>query len=181
MFSPASYRFCDPWRQFVGKPLRIVLSVCGLGLLAMPALGQGDIRGGDDGTCVLKDHVYTCDGAAFQKALASANAVVIETHNADGVARSQLTNLVTKKLGKTIAPAGSPADLDFLLIPTSETGVINGAMDADLGTLRVYTSGPDGGRGHLLWAENFSGIPNMPWPAVVHGLILQFQSRFHIK
>jgi hypothetical protein len=149
--------------------------------LVTPAHGQGDFGGGDDGTCVLKDHVYTCDGAAFQKALAGANAVVIETHNADGVARSQLQNLITKKLGKTVVPAGSPADLDFLLIPTSPEGVLMGATDFDLGTLRVYTAGPTGTRGHLLWAEDLSGRQNLPWPAVVHGLILQFQSRFHIK
>jgi hypothetical protein len=157
------------------------LIVVGVGSLWLQARAQSDVGGGDAGGCTLKDHVYTCDGALLQRALASASTVAVETHNSDGVARSQLQNLITKKLGKTIAPAGSPADLDFLLIPTSEEGVINGSMDADLGTLRVYTSGADGTRGHLLWAENFSGIPNMPWPAVVRGLILQFQSRFKIK
>jgi hypothetical protein len=147
---------------------------------AIVARAQGDIGGGDAGACTLKNYVYTCDGAVFQRALAHANAVAIETHNADGVARAQLKDLLTKKLGKTIAPAGSPADLDFLLIPTPLGGV-NRETDADLGTLRVYTSGLDGARGHLLWAETFSGTQDLPWPAVVHGLILQFQSRFHIK
>jgi hypothetical protein len=142
---------------------------------------QGEVPGSDDGSCVLKNHIYTCDAAAFQKALASATTVVIETHNADGVARSQLSTLVTKKLGKTVSPAGSPADLDFLMVPTPLEGVVGSITDADLGTLRIYTSGPNGGRGHLLWAENFNGTQDLPWPAVVHGLIQQFQSRFHIK
>jgi len=181
MVNPLSPSATEPQRRLAGTFLLVILSAFALGLSQTPARAQSDVGGGDLGACTLKDHVYTCDGAAFQKALAAATAVKVETHNADGVARSQLTNLITKKLGKIIAPAGSPADLDFLLIPTSETGVINGAMDADLGTLRVYTSGPDGERGHLLWAENFSGMPNMPWPAVVHGVILQFQSRFHIQ
>ncbi len=158
----------------------VAFAVFGLSL-STAARAQSDVGGGDDGACTLKNHVYTCNSAAFQKALTGATTVAIETHNADGVARSQLKTLVTNKLGKTVAPAGSPADLDFLMVPTSDSGVINGAMDSDLGTLRVYTSGPGGERGHLLWAENFSGTSNMPWPAVVHGLILQFQSRFHIK
>jgi hypothetical protein len=168
-------------RRRVVKALVVLLAILGSSAASLPAHAQGDVGGGDAGGCTLANHVYTCDGAAFQKALASAGAVAIETHNADGVARTQLQNLVTKKLGKTVAPAGNAADLDFLLIPTSEAGVINGSVADDLGTLRVYTSGPDGRRGHLLWAENFSGLPDMPWPAVVRGLIQQFQARFKIK
>ena len=53
--------------------------------------------------------------------------------------------------------------------------------NVDVGTLRVYSANPDGTRAHLLWAEDFSGSEDMPWPTVVHGLILQFQSHFHIK
>jgi hypothetical protein len=168
-------------RRFVGNLLFVALAVLGLGLSSTSARAQSDVGGGDAGGCTLKDHVYTCDGATFQKALAGATTVAIETHNADGVARSKLKDLITKKLGKTIAPPGGPADLDFLLIPTSPEGVVIGATDFDLGTLRVYTSGPDGARGHLLWAEDLSGRENLPWPAVVHRLILQFESRFHIK
>jgi hypothetical protein len=136
----------------------------------------------DIGGCTLKNHVYRCDGAAFQAALAGAKAVSIETHNADGVARGQLMELITKKLGKTVAPTGGPADLNFLLMPTGEVGVIDTSPgDVDLGTLRVYTSAAGGARGHLVWAETFSGKPDLPWPVVVRGLILQLQSRFHIK
>jgi hypothetical protein len=135
----------------------------------------------DLGACTLRAHVYTCDGAVFQAALASAKTVAIEAHNSDGVARGQLTTLVTRKLDKSIAPAGTPADLIFLMIPIEPSGVVDGANDADLGTLRIYSSTPDGGRGHLLWAETFSGAQDLPWPSVVHGLILQFQTRFRIR
>jgi len=180
MFKPFSRATTEQQWRFP-KLLLIPLAALGLGLSSSAAQAQGDVGGGDDGACVLKNHVYTCDGAAFQKALASATTVAIETHNADGVARSQLKDLVTRKLGKTVAPAGSPADLEFLLIPTPLEGVVSSVTDADLGTLRIYTSGPNGGRGHLLWAETFNGTQDLPWPAVVHGLIQQFESRFHIK
>jgi hypothetical protein len=70
----------------------------------------------------------------------------------------------------------------FLLMPTGEQGVIyTSPGDLDLGTLRVYMAAADGSRGHLVWAETFSGKPDLPWPAVVRGLVMQFQSRFHIK
>ena len=68
------------------------------------------------------------------------------------------------------------------MIPVDDQGVLNDSLGgASLGTLRIYTVTPDGARGHLLWAETFSGERDLPWPAVVRGLILQFQSRFHIK
>ena len=129
----------------------------------------------------MKNHIYTCDGVAFQKALAAATTVKLETHNADGAARGQLSDLVTKKLGKTIAQGTAPADLDFLLIPIGEPGQVSYSGNTDLGTLRIYSVAPDGTRAHLLWAETCSGEQDTPWPAVVRSLILQFQSRFHIK
>jgi hypothetical protein len=68
------------------------------------------------------------------------------------------------------------------MLPVDDQGVLNdSAGGASLGTLRIYTVTPGGSRGHLLWAETFTGPRDMPWPAVVRGLILQFQSRFHIK
>jgi hypothetical protein len=158
-----------------------MLAAFSLGLSQTLAHAQSDVGGGDAGACTLKGHVYTCDGAALQRALAAATAVKIETHNADGIARSQLSDLVTKKLGKTVAPKGTLADLDFLLIPIDEQGVNNSLGSVDLGTLRIYTVTPDGARAHLLWAETFSGQQDMPWPAVVHGVILQFQSRFRVR
>jgi hypothetical protein len=149
-------------------------------VLPTRAAAQNESGGTDAGSCVLHDHIYTCDGATFQPILAKAQTVAVNVHNADGVARNKLTALLTKKLGKMIAADGSQPDLIFLLIPT-ESGVVYGHEDAPLGTLRVYSVTPDGAPGHLLWAEAFAGSPDLPWPAVVHGLIAQFQSHFKIK
>jgi hypothetical protein len=181
MTNPSSHSASELRQRVSETCFLVILAALALGLSQTPACAQSDVGGGDEGACTLKNHMYTCDGATFQKALASATTVKTETHNADGVARSQLNDLVTKKLGKTIATKGTPADLDFLLIPVDPEGVNNSLGDVGLGTLRIYTVTADGARGHLLWAETYSGLQDMPWPAVVRGLILQFQSRFHIK
>ena len=151
-----------------------------VGLVVGPMRAQSDVGGGDAGGCKLHDHIYTCDGAAFQKALADAKTVGVETHNADGVARSQLTDL-TKKLGKTIAAPGNPTDLILLMIPIAPEGVVDGPAQADLGTLRIYSATADGARGHLLWAETVTSDESLPWPVVVRRLILQFEAHFKIK
>jgi hypothetical protein len=161
--------------------LRVVAAGVAIGAFAGPARAQNESLGQDAGGCTLKDHVYTCDGARFHQALLSAQTVAIDVHNSDGVARAQLTDLVTKKLNKTLAPAGTQADLVFLMVPIDPSGVMNGAVDSDLGTLRIYSSTTDGRPGHLLWAETYSGMPDLPWPAVVHSLIRQFQTHFQIK
>jgi hypothetical protein len=160
--------------------LLAALGCAGCGLVGTAAFAQSDESVGDAGRCTLKSHVYTCNGAEFQAALQSAKTVAIEAHNADGVARNELTSFVTRKLGKTVAADGGPADLIFLMIPIEPSGVISN-NDTDLGTLRIYSSAPDGARGHLLWAETLFGAQDLPWPMVVHGLIAQFQSHFHIK
>jgi len=159
----------------------LMLSMFYAALLPIPAWAQNESTDVSS-ACTLKDHIYTCDGAALQRALSAATSVSIETHNIDGVARRQLTDLLTKKLGKTIAAEGAPADLVFLMLPVGQEGVVSDRPGgSDLGTLRIYSAGPGGTRDHLLWAETFTGPLEMPWPAVVRGLILQFQSRFHIK
>ena len=135
----------------------------------------------DSSSCVLKNHIYTCDLAAFQKDLADAKTVTIETHSVDKLAEAQLNTMLTKKLGKSLLPDGSPADLIFLLIPLGIEGWDMSPGDVDIGTLRVYSATRQGARQHLLWAETFKGSEDLPWPIVVHSLIAQFQSRFHIK
>ncbi len=125
--------------------------LAGVLAIATPsATAQNESGGSDAGTCTLKDHIYTCNGAAFQAALLSSTTVGINVHNADGVARTQLTDMLTKKLGKSIAN-GTSADLIFLMMPIDPSGVMEGSGDSPLGTLRVYTVTPDGSRGHLLW------------------------------
>jgi len=169
-------------RRLLARPSLIAIATLLLGLSPASTLGQSQTSTEDLGGCTLKDYVYHCDGAVFQKALSAASRVAIETHNADGVARDRLTTFVTGKLGKTVIARGAPADLSFLMLPVDDQGVLNDSVGgASLGTLRIYMVTPDGSRGHLLWAETFSGPRDMPWPAVVRGLILQFQSRFHIK
>ena len=136
----------------------------------------------DLGSCTLKNHVYTCNSAAFEKVLAAANTIGVETHNSDGVARIQLQKFIKEKLKKSVAVEGAPVDLVFLLIPTGEAGIIDAQSgDVDLGTLRIYSASPNGARGHLLWAETYTGKPDLPWLAVVRGLILKFQKDFPEK
>jgi hypothetical protein len=169
-------------RRLLAHLSLIAVAILLLGLSPTPTRGQSQTSTEDLGGCTLKDYVYHCDGAIFQKALSAASSVAIATHNADGVARDRLTTFVTSKLGKTVVAPGAPADLSFLMLPVDDQGVLNdSAGGASLGTLRIYTVTPGGSRGHLLWAETFTGPRDMPWPAVVRGLILQFQSRFHIK
>lgn len=170
--------------KFSYVPL-IALATLLLGLSPAPASGQNQTTE-DLGGCTLRDHVYHCDGAVFEKALNAASRAQIDTHNLDGVARNQLTAFITSKLGKTVVPRGAPADLRFLMLPVDDHDLESGfhtdsAGNANLGTLRIYTVTPSGSGGHLLWAETFSGNLNMPWPFVVRGLIQQFQARFHIK
>jgi hypothetical protein len=170
------------------RPLRssaawvVVAALLGVGLLAVPASAQNESTESLSAGCILKDHVYTCDGVAFQKALANAKTAAIQTHNTDGIGRARLTELLTTKLGKAIASADNPADIVFLLTPIDQQGnVISNQGDDVLGTLRIYSAAANGAAEHLLWAETFTGPPDMPWPMVVRGLIAQFQSRFHIK
>jgi glutaredoxin len=131
--------------------------------------------------CKLKGDEYTCDTAVFQKALADAKNVSIETHSVDKLAQAQLRDLLVKKLGKTIVPDASPADMVFLLIPVAAAGVQMSPGEKPLGMLQAYAGREDGARGPLLWAEIYTGQEDLPWPAVVHNLLARFQSRFHIK
>ena len=153
-----------------------ILMIPNVACLAQSKSGVDDL-----GTCTLRDHIYKCDGAAFQKALASANTIAVETHNADAFALSALRTFITGKLGKTVAEPGQPADLVFLMIPTPPEGIVDGSNDAVLGTLRIYTATSQGARGHLLWAETYSGQMDIPWPAVVRRLLLQLQGHLHLK
>jgi len=149
----------------------------------LPASGMAQSGAGatESTGCILKNHIYTCDKGAFQSALNNAKTAAVETHSVDKLAQAQLAELVTKKLGKTLLPDGSATDLIFLLIPVGVEGMSMSPGEVDVGTLRVYSANSDGTRAHLLWAEDYSGQEDVPWPTVVHGLILQFQSHFKIK
>jgi hypothetical protein len=151
-----------------------------IGLSGAPAMAQGN-SSTEGQACTLEKHVYTCDGTAFQKRLAEAKTISLETHSIDKYAQAQLKTLITKKLGKTLVAEGSPADLVFLLLPVGGDGMSINSGSVDLGTLRIYTANPDNTRGNILWAEVYTGHEDLPWPATVNGLILQFQTHFKIK
>lgn len=156
-----------------------------LGAAAPGASAQNGIGEGDLGACTLKNHVYTCDAASFEKALTSATTVSFETHNSDGIARNLLNDLVENKLHKTVVPDGAPADLVFLLEPIDQGGQVENTNTVqDLGTLRIYSTTPEGRPAHLLWAETYSTGPSandIPWPLVARGVIAKFEKRFQIK
>ena len=152
-----------------------------LGVLAVEAPAQSEPAAATTPPCTLEKHVYTCNGPAFQKQLEGAKTVSLQTHSIDKFALAQLTTLITKKLGKTIVPEGSPSELIFLLIPVGGEGMNINSNDAGLATLRVYSVTPGNTAGDLIWAEVFTGQEDLPWPTVVNSLILQFRSHFHIK
>jgi hypothetical protein len=172
------------WLRRAGGQVAVaILGIAVVGLWAMQASAQSE---GDLGACTLRNHVYTCDGAAAHRALDSATTVSLETHNADGIARATLKDLVTKKLGKTLVADGAPADLVFLLEPIdNDAGQVQSMSGLqDLGTLRIYSTTPDGRPAHLLWAEVYSSDPSahdLPWPMVARGVVAQFEKRFQIK
>ena len=160
----------------------MLVSVMAAASMGARAGGQSAAGAGEAGGCTLKNHVYHCDGEVFAKALLAAETVRIETDNVDGPAQGALKSLLTKKLDKKVVQDdGAAADLAFVMIQTPAEGVVNSPGDADLGTLRVYTVRAGGGWGRLLWAETYSGQQDMPWAAVVHGLIAQFEKDFQIK
>ncbi len=146
-------------------PLALLLAV------SSPAIASAQ----SPAPCALQKGIYTCQKSSFEQSLHAAQTIAVETQPTDHTSAPQLRALV-RALGKTSQDA--PADLTFLVIPTPTDGVFVGPSGTELATLRVYASAPQGQRGNLLWVETFSGQPDMTWPAVVHALIQQFQSKF---
>lgn len=163
------------------SPWRLLLLFSGIVLVLLPAPGtvRAQEAAAPDSGCVLYKDVYTCNWHAFRQALAGAQTVAVETQPHDRFTAAQLRELI-RSLGKTAEPATGaadhPADLIFLLIPM-DAGIYIGPEDHPLATLRIYAAGPDGSRGHLLWAETLRGQGDHPWPSQVHALIEQFQDR----
>lgn len=133
------------------------------------------------GSCTLKDHVYSCDGAAFVKALAAAKSATVEAQNVDSYAREQLKKMISGKYGKNVVEPGGSPDLIFLIIPVGVDGINISPGEPTLGSLRVYSVTPEGTREHLVWAETYTGPQDLPWPAVVRALIMKFEKRFPAK
>ena len=130
--------------------------------------------------CKLESYVYTCNIASFQQTLGQAKTAAIQTGPVDPAGQTQLTKLIAS-LGLTAPAPGEPADLTFLLVPVDPQGVEYSTGDTKLAALHVFAHGSGPGRGALVWAENFTGSEDLPWPIVVNRLVLQFRTRFHIR
>jgi hypothetical protein len=145
--------------------------LCCLAMVPVAMWGQD---GSPSAGCALVKDVYHCDRALFRAALAQAKTVAVESVPANKMAVGQVTQLVGS-LGKTVAGAEVPADLTFSLLKRDLDGVMIGPAGAELATLRVYGPSKSGQRGDLVWAEIYTGQPDMMWPSVVHALIEQFK------
>jgi hypothetical protein len=124
--------------------------------------------------CVLEKQVYTCNRVEFVAAWRSAGTIAIEGSPRDKMAAAQLREMLGK-MGKTM---GEPGNLTVMVVARDTAGVFVGPAGVELGSLRVYAPGPDGKRGNLVWAETYTGQPDMSWPAVVHALVSQFEGKF---
>jgi len=150
------------------RTLAAALCLAALNMNAVPA--QSPAIG-----CSNDKNHYSCDKARFTKALNAARVVAVETHPLNQVSAGALERLA-RELGKSVQ-SGS-ADLIFELGALDPDGIYIGPNDRELASLRVFQPGPKGERGQLLWVESFIGQPDMPWPMVVHGVILQFKNEF---
>lgn len=130
--------------------------------------------------CKVANNLYTCNTGTFQQVLAQAKTAAIQTGPVDPAAQNQLKKLFSA-LGLAEPAGGEPADLTFLLVPVDPQGVAYNTGDTQIAALHIFAHGSGPGRGDLVWAENFTGSPDLPWPIVVNRLVLQFRSRFHIK
>ena len=118
---------------------------------------------------------YLCDAPAFQRRLAAAPTIRVDTDRMDLFARKEMGKLV-EGLGKQIATPEQRPDLIFGIAPIDRSGRIDfGPADTAIGILTVYDPAMGAGRRGLIWAETFDGQQDRPWPAVVVGLIRQFQ------
>jgi hypothetical protein len=129
--------------------------------------------------CKLESTTYTCNTASFQQTLAQAKTAAIQTGPVDPAGQTQLKKLI-EALGLTAPAFGEPADLTFLMVPVDPQGVRYSTGDTQIAALHVFAHRSGPGRGDLVWAENFTGAEDLPWPIVAYRLVLQFKSRFHI-
>src|SRR5882757_2616556 len=110
-------------KRQAGSSLVVLALLALAGACVGSALAQDKSAAPSTPACSLERHVYTCNGASFQKQLTSATNVSLETHSIDKFSQAQLKSLLTKKLGKTVVPEGSQTDLVFLLIPIDGEGI----------------------------------------------------------
>ena len=155
----------------------------------LPALGtvsaaaQG--RASGQQACVLDKGIYTCSHHAFAAELRSARNIYMVPAPHDGASDEALKDLA-HRLAKRVD--GPDSDLTFMIVKTDRTIYI-GPSDTELATLRIYgrpsqnaatADGEQVPRGPVLWVESYRGQPDIPWPAVTHNLVEQFEQDFHI-
>jgi hypothetical protein len=141
-------------------------------LAAGLAMGTASAQIGEG--CALDKQVYTCNRVEFASAWKNAGTVTIEASPRDKMAASQLREMAGK-MGKSVGESG---ELTVLVVPRDAGGVDVGPAGVELGSLRVYAPSEGGRRGNLVWAETYTGQPDMSWPAVVHALVAQFEQKF---
>lgn len=124
--------------------------------------------------CALNKGIYTCNSVEFAASWKAASTVTIEASPRQKMAAAQLREMLIK-MGKK---PGETGDLTVLITQRDGEGVEVGPAGIELGSLRVYAQGPEGKRGNLIWAETYTGQPDMSWPAVVHALVTQFEDKF---
>lgn len=162
------------------RTFRISLSVVCFFLSALAISGQNSSQTTSiTSACKLVSNQYTCNLASFQQTLGNAKTAAIQTGPVDPAAQSQLTTLIDELKLSSPAP-GEPADITFLLVPVDPQSVEFSTGDTQIAALHVFARGSGAGRGDLVWAEQFIGPEDLPWPIVVNRLILQFRTRFHI-
>lgn len=129
---------------------------------------------------MLSGYAYTCNTGNFQQALGQAKTAAIETGPVDPAGQNLLKQLIAT-LGLSAPAAGEPADITFLLSPVTPAGVAYSTGDTQIAALRIFARRTGPGRGELIWAENFTGAEDLPWPIVAYRLVMQFKTRFHIR
>ncbi len=116
---------------------------------------------------------YHCDQTVFARYLKETKTVAIESQPSNLATNRALRDLI-KTLDKT--ETAENADLTFVLIKAPDTGIYFGPNDRELASLQIFSRGPRGARGQLIWVETFDGQPDTPWPTAVYDLIQQFKA-----
>jgi hypothetical protein len=144
-------------------------------VMLMPA---SHAQQGTDAHCTADKKVehYLCDAPAFQRRLANAHTVRVDTDRMDLFGHKQMEKLATD-LGKQVVPPEQRPDLIFDIAPIDRSGRIDfGPSDMAIATLTVYDPAKGAGRRGIIWVETFDGQQDRPWPTVVVDLIRQFRT-----
>jgi hypothetical protein len=124
--------------------------------------------------CSIDGKQLTCNRTEMQKRFAEAHTILLESQPRDSVADAQLAAFA-KSLTKQVVSA-QPADITVRLVRPDRTGVVFGSKDVDIASLRIFSTKKGTENSNLLWVENYRGQEDMPWLAVVHMLMAQFQN-----